>query len=412
MKIALYQPWIYLHGGLERSILELVKRSRHHWTIFTGLYDRAGTFPEFASLDVRELNKTSVNRKFSGVLRSSVQVLREKLPLDPDTDAITVWCDGIGDLITFRNHSRPVMNICSTPLRPAFDPVYETLALRYAGPFQKLLFAVFKHGFRVIDRLAWRHYSGVIATSQEVKSRILAGRLYRDDGRMTMAYPGIDWNPVLGPVRYEPYILVPGRIMWTKNIQQGIRAFLRANLPQPWKLVVAGFVDAKSRSYLESLRNDAEHSPRVEFIVSPSDEQLDALYRGAAFCLFTALNEDWGIVPLEAMARGKAVIANDRGGPRESIAHGQTGYLLEPDETQWANAIASLASDPELMRRLGGQAHAQVERFTWTRFAERVDAALDAMVAGTLPAAPAGVLAPGGHPAGQAAPSKRKAIAE
>jgi len=382
MKVALYQPWIYLHGGLERSILELVKHSRHQWTIFTGCYDRANTFPEFASLDVRELGGTCVDRSFGGVLKSSIRVMLKKLPLDPDTKALAVWCDGIGDLITFRNHSLPVINICSTPLRPAFDPVYERLALNRRSLWQRFLFYLFKHSFRFVDRIAWRHYTGVVATSLEVKNRILAGRLYEDGDRMVVGYPGIYWRPQPGAVAYEPFVLIPGRIMWTKNIQLGIRAFFRAQLPQPWKLVVAGFVDQKSRSYLRSLREDAGHSPRVEFIESPSDELLQQLYRRAAFCLFTALNEDWGIVPLEAMAHSKAVIANNSGGPRESIVPGMTGYLLEPDEQPWALAIARLARDPELVRRLGRQAHAHVGRFTWDRFAQEVDHAIDRWVAG------------------------------
>ena len=59
MKLALYHPWIYLHGGIERTILELVRRSQHEWIIFVGHYDPEGTFPGFADLDVRTLRATS-----------------------------------------------------------------------------------------------------------------------------------------------------------------------------------------------------------------------------------------------------------------------------------------------------------------------------------------------------------------
>ncbi|MFT2598188.1 glycosyltransferase, partial [Escherichia coli] len=85
-----------------------------------------------------------------------------------------------------------------------------------------------------------------------------------------LAYPGIEWNERIEDVTYEPFILVPGRIMWTKNIQQAIRAFKRASLPAPWKLVIAGYVDRKSRGYLEDLRREAAGDPRVEFIEAPS----------------------------------------------------------------------------------------------------------------------------------------------
>ncbi|MHB1529540.1 MAG: glycosyltransferase [Acidiferrobacteraceae bacterium] len=377
MKLALYHPWIYLYGGIERSILELVQRSRHDWTIFTGFYDAEHTFSDFRSLNVTELRKTSVKRSYAGVLASTMQTLMQKLPVDDDTDAIVVWCDGIGDMITFRNRSLPIFNICSTPLRAAFDPVYEQLALRQRSLAARLPYWFLKHAFRMVDRRAWKNYSGVVTTSAEVKKRIIQGRLWKDEASMVMAYPGVEWSADISDVEYQPYILMPGRIMWTKNIEQGIRAFLKANLPHPWRLVVAGFVDDKSTAYLQALRRLAGNDERVVFCLSPTDQQLSELYRTASFCLFTPLNEDWGIVPLEAMAKGKPVIATARGGPTESIAHAKTGYLLEPgDDDSWAQTIERLALTPDLARQAGIAAHDHVRRYSWNQFASTVDEAL------------------------------------
>lgn len=381
MKLALYYPWIYLQGGIERSVLELMKYSRHRWTIFTGLYDREHTFDAFRSLNVRELRRTNVTRTYASVLNSAVEILRTKIPLDVDTDAIVVWCDGIGDLVTFRNHSLPVFNICSTPLRAVFDPVYEGLALRRRGRLSRVAYRCFKHGFRLIDRMAWRNYSGVVATSAEVKSRILRGNLWKDPRRMVMAYPGVEWNPDISRAEYQPMILISGRIMWTKNIELGIRAFMKAALPASWRLVIAGFVDNKSENYLAELKKLAGRDPRIEFVVSPSDGQLKELYRTASFCLFTPLNEDWGIVPLEAMTNGKPVIAVARGGPQESVVDGETGFLLAPDDgDQWVNTIKRLALNPALVKRMGAQAHAHVRRFSSEEFARTIDDALEQWV--------------------------------
>ncbi|MDA8093252.1 MAG: glycosyltransferase [Betaproteobacteria bacterium] len=377
MKFAVYHPWIYLHGGIERSLLELVRRSRHDWTIFTGCYDADHTFREFQSLNVRQLRPTSVKRTYGGVLRSVLQAMLQKLPLDEDTDAIVVWCDGIGDMVTFRNRSVPVFNICSTPLRAAFDPVYEQLALAQRGPLSRVPYRLFKQAFRAVDRLAWKNYAGVIATSAEVRQRIVDGRLYANGAQMAMAYPGVDWKDDVSDVDYQPFVLLPGRIMWTKNIELGIRAFLQADLPAPWRLVVAGFLDAKSAGYLAQLKDAIGGDPRVDFVLSPTDGELAELYRTASFCLFTPLNEDWGIVPLEAMARAKPVIAVARGGPAESIVNGLTGYLLEPgDEAGWASAIRMLAFDPDGVRQIGAAAHRHVRRYSWSHFAGAVDDAL------------------------------------
>ena len=53
MRIATYYPWVHLMGGIERTILETVKRSRHDWTVFTSHYRPEDTFPEFRDIDVR-----------------------------------------------------------------------------------------------------------------------------------------------------------------------------------------------------------------------------------------------------------------------------------------------------------------------------------------------------------------------
>jgi glycosyltransferase involved in cell wall biosynthesis len=378
MKLALYQPWIYLHGGLERSLLELVKRSRHQWTIYTSHYDKDGTFPEFQEFGVRELRRVTVQRSFAGVFKGALSILGEKIPLDSGTEGLVIWCDGIGDLMVFRNDQLPVFNICSTPLRAAFDPVYQELALRNRSLAAKFAYLVLKHAFRIVDRKAWNYYRGIVVTSTEVKKRIIAGRLCSDEERMVMAYPGVDRSDSIPPVEYQPIIIVPGRIMWTKNIQQGIEAFLKAELPESWRLVIAGYVDRKSQGYLNDLRTLAGNSKQVEFVLSPTDAQLQELYRTASFCLFTPLNEDWGIVPLEAMANAKPVIANASGGPLESIVHGKTGFLLESNDMDgWSKAIQRLACDSRLVRTMGAEAHRHVDNFTWDKFVFGVDDALE-----------------------------------
>lgn len=386
MRIALYQPWIYLYGGLEKSLLEVVTRSEHDWVVYTGHYEPENTFPEFKNVDVRVLNPTSVKRTLFGTLFSAIQITRQKIPTE-DFDAVAVWCDGLGDLITFRNHSLPLMNICSTPLRAAFDPVYEKQALADRGFLYQLSYKIFKHGFKKVDKAAWRHFDSVITTSTEVKNRIIEGELCTNEAKMVMAYPGIEYKSNLESITYEPFILLPGRIMWTKNIQLAITAFLEAKLPPPWKLKIAGFLDEKSGSYLDDLKLLANDAPNIEFVISPSQEALSQLYERAAFCLFPPLNEDWGIVPLESMNYAKAVIANASGGPKESIEDKKTGFLLEPNVEEWAEKIKVLAGDISLCERMGVTANERAKLFSWTEFVKRIDETLCKMNKGQLPEA-------------------------
>jgi glycosyltransferase involved in cell wall biosynthesis len=377
MKLAVYYPWIYLHGGIERSLLELSTRSRHEWTIYTGHYQPERTFPGFAGQRVVRLQPLSVKRTIPHVLGASLRIATQQIPLD-GFDAFVVWCDGLGDLATFRNHHLPTFNICSTPLRAVFDPVYAEAARQSRGQAGRLFYRLFESAFRPVDRRAWSHYDGVIATSQEVKRRIVDGKLFRDGARMRLLHPGIDARAVDGVASYQPLLLVPGRIMWTKNLGLAIDAFRRAELPDPWRLVIAGFVDDKSRDYLRALQTSAKDQPRIEFVENPRDAELRALYRSASAVLFPPLNEDWGIVPLEAMAHGKPVIANASGGPLESVLDGETGWLLRPNAADWAARLSLLAGAGEpLLRKMGQRGREHVAQYDWSRFVRGVDDAFE-----------------------------------
>jgi glycosyltransferase involved in cell wall biosynthesis len=313
-------------------------------------------------------------------------MLTLRLPLD-GFDALVVMCDGLGPLITFRNARLPTFCICCTPLRPVYDPVYAEEALRARTGPARIAFQLFRKVFRVVDRRAWRRFDAVVAICREVKGRIVNHGLYPDDDRLVLHYPGIYFTESPPSVSHEPFLLVPGRISWTKNIRLAIDAFAQAKLPPPWRLVVAGFVDRKSRSYLADLRAALPADARVEFVVNPSDEDLHDLYRRTYAVLFTPLNEDWGITPLEAMLHGKPVIANDQGGPRESVLPGKTGWLVPPNDVgAWAAIMRQLPSQPDRVRQLGADARRHVQRYDWSHFCRGIDDLLARRVAVAHPA--------------------------
>ena len=381
MRIALYHPWVYLKSGLERSLLEIARRSRHDWTIFTHHYDREGTYPELNNFNVVQLDSSvSVERSFTQVMRASLRIMKTDLPLE-HFDALVVSSEGVGDFINFRNHDRPVIAFCHTPLKIIHDHQSRDYYLQN-HPDVFLRYQIFSTVFKLVDGAAWRYYSTVIANSQEVKNRILRANL-ADDSKITIIHPGVDVANIKPSWQYEPYFLLPGRIMWQKNIQLGIQAFKKfkeqTDCPD-FKLIVAGMVDEKSQPYLQELKDIADGISGVEFIIEPADQDLFALYESSYAVLFTARNEDWGIVPLEAMAFGKPVISIARGGPLESVVDSQTGYLLEDDPTTFSKAMGDLAMNPSLVRDLGKSAYEHVQQFSWDRFVEEIDSLIEKTV--------------------------------
>jgi glycosyltransferase involved in cell wall biosynthesis len=109
--------------------------------------------------------------------------------------------------------------------------------------------------------------------------------------------------------------------------------------------------------------------PNTEFLGWQTDEAILELYRGCRFLVFPG-EEDFGIVPVEAQACGKPVIAWGRGGLLEIVVEGETGqFFRRPTVESLIEAVETAASrdwDPEAIRR-------NALRFTTQRFLDGLD---------------------------------------
>ncbi len=382
-RIALYYPWLYLTSGAERTIIEIARRSRHEVVIFTNRYEPDATFPELRELDVRVQNEVPVRRTIGAVGQAATKILTQRMDLD-GFDALLVVCEGLGDLVALRQGDIPSFNLCLTPLRIVFDPVYRAEYLASRGALQRAVIGLGSVGFRLVDRIAWKRYRRVFPISEEVRKRIIAGGLATDE-QMKVLNPGIDLD------RFEPSettnrtFFVPGRIMWTKNLEVAIEAFQKfkqhVHEPETWKLVIAGIVDRKSEPYLERLRALAGDDASIEFRIRPPDEEMLEAYRSCFATLFTAFNEDWGLVVIEAMACAKPVVATARGGPLEIVNDGVDGLLAQPDADSFAEKMLQLATDDALRERITKAGPDRAAYFGWDPFVERLDDAIEADLA-------------------------------
>ncbi len=374
-RVALYYPWIYVQSGVERTIVETVRRSRHRYTVFTNHYDAAQTFPDLADVeDLVELRHIPVKRTFGQTFRAVRTIVGQRLPLER-FDALMIHSEGVGDFLTLRNHARPVICYCHSLQRPIYDTVYRETLLR-DKPQYRLPLAFLDPAYRIATRLAWRHYRRVFVNSAETRHQVEGAGLCPPE-RMEVLHPGMSLEGFHPTFRYEPFFLYAGRIKWTKNIELAVGAFLefkRAGSPAcDWKLVIAGDVDRHGGAYFEKLRRLAAGEPAIEFRRKPSDAELADLYDRCTAVLFTSLSEPWGIVVLEAMAFGKPVLAVNRCGPAESVLDGRTGFLLEPAPAAFAATMTALAARPEHAREMGREGLARAAQYTWANFVDRLD---------------------------------------
>ncbi|KAJ8004950.1 hypothetical protein DPEC_G00141600 [Dallia pectoralis] len=144
-------------------------------------------------------------------------------------------------------------------------------------------------------------------------------------------------------------------------------------------LVVAGGYDSRVAENVQHYTELKEQAAQlgvensVTFLRSPSDSQKVALLRGSSAVLYTPSREHFGIVPVEAMYCGCPVIAVRSGGPLESVAHGDTGFLCEPTAEAFSLAMEKLFREPQLGRDMGQAGRRRVqEKFSLEAFSDQL----------------------------------------
>lgn len=377
MRLAVYHPWVYLPAGAERVLANLVTRSRHDWTLYTHHFSPRTTFPEFADCQVVELQpRVEVRRSLGALAPAAVTMGRARIP--GGHDGLLISSEGLGDLVAF-GAQVPTASYCHTPLKILHDPVARrNLAERNRR--QALALCLLGPTFSAVDRRAWRRFRHVFVNSTETAQRVERARL-RPGGPLEVLHPGVDLDRYPpGDTDRKPVFLVAGRIMWQKRIELALDAFALSGAGHRGaRLVVAGAVDDKSRPYLAELRRRSAGRP-VSFELDCSDAQMAELYAQASVVVFTAPNEDFGMVPLEAMAAGTPVLATRGGGALETVVDGATGWLLPPRPEAFAAKLTEvLDADLSVMRVA---ARRRAAEFGWDRFVARVDDVMEQLASG------------------------------
>jgi glycosyltransferase involved in cell wall biosynthesis len=196
----------------------------------------------------------------------------------------------------------------------------------YSGAITRLFMSPFFHRLRQWDALSALRVDRFVANSRNVASRI--GKIYRREAHVV--HPPVDVDFFMQTVTTGPrdYYLFLGQLEAYKRADLAVAACTRAGLP----LVVLG----EGR---EEKRLRAMAGPTVSFEGRQSAEGVRRRLQGARALLFPG-EEDFGIVPVEAMAAGCPVIAYGAGGALETVLDGESGlFFREQNAASLLDAI-------------------------------------------------------------------------
>jgi len=254
---------------------------------------------------------------------------------------------------------------CHSPMRYAWDQFDAYFGPDRLGRASRVARAVMRPLARW-DAATSGRPQRYVANSQYVARRI---RRYYNRSAVVVAPPvdTVFYTPAARPP--EPYLLVVSALVPYKRLDVAIHAARTAGLP----LKIAG--EGTDRGRLAAIAG-----PDVEFLGRVTDEDVRELYQGATAVLLPG-EEDFGIVPVEAQACGRPVVALGSGGALETVVDGVTGILVDGHEPDaWAAAIRRVrdgqsggAFQPDAIRR-----HA--ETFSRERFLTAMAAEIQAIV--------------------------------
>jgi glycosyltransferase involved in cell wall biosynthesis len=355
MKIALVHDWLTGMRGGER-VLEVLCERFPGAEVFTLVHVPGSVSPTIE----RQPIHTSFIQRLPFVRRH----YRVYLPLFP-TAVERFRFDGFDFALSVSHccvksilHPPGVPHLCYclTPMRYAWDQFDA-----YFGPAR--IGALGTRVMRpVMARMAkWDRETAGRADRYIAISHYVAGRISRYYNREAIVvYPPVNtafFTPTAAPA--ERFALVVSALVPYKRIELAIDACRQAHIP----LKIVG--DGPER---EALERRAAGS--ADFLGRRSDEDVRGLYRRAGVVLFPG-EEDFGIVPLEAQACGRPVVALGRGGALETVVEGTTGALVgEPSTAAFADAIARTLSG----RFDSGAIRRHAEGFSRERFGDRMAA--------------------------------------
>lgn len=370
MRVALVHDYLKEYGGAER-VLEALHEIYPQATVFTSVY-----LPEYLGPHEERFKNWKIKTSFLQNLPFKAKLISPMRLVSPlafggfdfsGYDLVISSATGAYFPNYVNKKKAKLICYCHTPPRYLYG--YATAREWKKSKVFKVLGETANHFLRMVDFNASKNVDYYIANSEEVKARI--AKFYRRESRVI--YPPVDVSSKF-EIRNsklqnnESYFLAGGRLARPKHIDLIVRVCTELKLP----LKVFGKSFA---GYGEELRKIAGNT--VEFLGEVSDKEKLELMRSAKAFVFASIDEDFGIVPVEAMGSGTPVIAYKSGGVKETVIEGKTGLFFEElSKESLKSAVLKFEKmkfDPEIC-------HRQAEKFSEDRFKKDMRAFVEKVV--------------------------------
>lgn len=360
MKVAIVHYWLVAMRGGEK-VVEALCEMYPDADIYTHVYDPAAISPT--------INRHRVQTTFISRLPKAVRWYQRYLPLMP---LALEQLDLRGYDLVISSESGPAKGVvvspgtlhvcyCHTPMRYLWDMYHDYLS--GAGCLTRWAMRPIMHYLRIWDVLSAFRVDHFVANSRYVARRI--SKHYRREAEVVHPPVSVDDFHISDSI--GDYYLMVGQLVGYKRTDIAVEAFNRMGR----KLIIIG----EGEQY-DSLARMAGST--VQLMGRQPFEVIRAHYAKCRALIFPGV-EDFGIVPVEAMASGRPVIAYREGGVLETVEDGKTGLFFDTQSVDaLIDAVARYEAHPEAFDPVRIRAHA--EDFQVARFKREIQLVIDRLM--------------------------------
>lgn len=391
MRITLIHAFLNQKGGAENLLLwfsRYLSDKGHDVTIVTARFN-----PDLWPSEVQDLRVIEI--PWLGDAYFLAPLVRNKLISQlSNSDIINFhnlnlsFSIALAKKLSLEDSSKTVW-YCHEPHRPLYHTITDigfghlySARMRTGGGLYDVYYLMEKLQKVFSNKIHRRYDQNIVKKTDLIltNSKYTAGlvkRIYNKDAKT--CYPGIDIKKFSDKgnakesLKCENLILTIGFLRLVKNFDTAIKAMQYVvKTHRKTKLIIVG--SGPERYHLLKLIKTLHLENHVH-IQRLKDQELVNYYGSSDVVLYTPFNEPFGLVPLEAMASKKPVVASNSSGPTETVQNNRTGLLVDPkDPKAVANAICKLLEDKKLSRQMGEAGRKRVEEdFTLKRSASRFE---------------------------------------
>lgn len=352
MRIAFVHEYLNQFGGAER-MLQVLSAMFPQAPIYTLIYDEnlTGHVFEGRTIITSFLQKLPLTKNHHRLFPLLMPIAIEQFDFSDYDLVISISASFAKGIIT-KPETRHIC-YCLTPPRFLWDNSQKLLEEFGFPAIIKKLMPPFISYLRIWDQEASSRVDEFWSISNFVRDRVK--KYYHADSKVI--YPPVDTDKFIISPHIGDYYLMVGRLVPYKKFDLAIEAFNDLDK----RLIIVG-----AGPELFKLKKIAKDN--IEFLGLVTDDTLSALYSKAKALVFPQ-EEDFGIVPLEAMASGRPVLAFKGGGALETIIEGETGLFFDHQSSEAIKETIGLFEKMQFNSRL---CRIQAEKFDINIFQNKI----------------------------------------